>query len=131
MKDFVFHLGFATLFAHELDSVLNHEWRVIPVIRSLPDETGAPVFVAAHIPVFAILVALVASRNIGTRRMARAGIGLFLILHGLLHVLFMNHPAYEFSTLLSNTLIFGGSILGIMYLFLEWLAGKRGDGTTC
>ena len=120
MRDLVFHLGFGTLFAHELDSMLNHEWRVIPVIRSLADETGSIVFVAVHIPVFAILVALVSSENTNTRRMTRKGIGLFLVVHGLLHLLFMKHPAYEFSTVLSHTLIFGGSILGIIYLFLEW-----------
>jgi len=128
MRDLVFHLGFGTLFAHELDSMLNHEWRVIPVIRSLADETGSIVFVAVHIPVFAILVALVSSRNINTRRMTRTGIGLFLVLHGFLHLLFMKHPAYEFSTLLSNTLIFGGSILAIVYFILEWIENRRNAG---
>ena len=124
MKDLAFYLGFGALFAHELDSILNHEWRVIPVIRSLPDETGLLVFVLAHIPIFAVLVALVSSKKIKTRRMTRISIGLFLVLHGLLHILFLNHPAYEFSTVLSNLLIFGGSFLGIIYLFLEW-KGKR------
>lgn len=124
MKDLAFYLGFGTLFTHELDSMLNHEWRVIPVIRSLPDETGLLVFVLAHIPLFAILVALVSSKKSRARRMTRIGIGLFLVFHGLLHILFLNHPAYEFSTVLSNVLIFGGSVLGIIYLFLEW-KGKR------
>lgn len=126
MKDLAFYLGFGTLLAHELDSMLNHEWRVIPVIRSLPDETGLLVFVLAHIPLFAILVGLVSSEKLKTRRMTRIGIGIFLVLHGLLHLLFLDHPAYEFSTVLSNALIFGGSELGIIYLSLEW-KGKRSN----
>lgn len=124
MKDLAFYLGFGTLFTHELDSMLNHEWRVIPVIRALPDEIGLIVFVSAHIPIFALLVALVSSNNRKTRRMARIGIGIFLVLHGLLHILFKGHPDYEFSSIFSNVLIFGGSILGIIYLILEW-SGKR------
>ena len=125
MKDLTFYLGFGTLFAHELDSMLNHEWRVIPIIRALSDEAGMIVFVTAHIPIFAILVALVSSKNTKTRRMSRIGIGLFLALHGLLHILFREHPAYEFSGMFSNVLIFGGAILGIIYLVIEWYGKRR------
>ena len=128
MKNLVFYLGFGTLFSHELDSMLNHEWRVIPIIRTLSDETGAMVFVVAHIPIFALLVAWVSSKNPKTRRTTRIGIGLFLVLHGLLHILFKDHSAYEFSSMLSNVLIFGGSILGVTYLALEWI-GKRRNAT--
>ena len=128
MKDLFFYLGFGTLFTHELDSMLNHEWRVIPIIRALPDETGQIIFTMAHIPLFAILVALVSSKNSKTRKMARTGVGLFLVIHGLLHILFEGHPAYEFSSILSNVLIFGGSIFGIVYLAFEWI-GKRSYAT--
>ena len=77
---------------------------------------------------FAILVALVSSKNSKTRKMARIGVGLFLVIHGLLHILFEGHPAYEFSSILSNVLIFGGSIFGVVYLALEWI-GKRSYAT--
>ncbi|RLQ20259.1 hypothetical protein DWB85_18505 [Seongchinamella sediminis] len=119
MKDLFFYLGFGTLFTHELDSMLNHEWRVIPLIRALPDEAGQIVFTMAHIPMFAIILALVSSENSKTRKMARIGVGLFLIIHGLLHILFKGHPAYEFSGILSNVLIFAGSFFGVVYLALE------------
>ena len=125
MKDLAFYLGFGTLFTHELDSMLNHEWRVIPIIRALPDETGFMIFLTAHIPVFAILVALVSSQNSRTRQITRIGIGLFLVFHGLLHTFFKDHPAYEFSSMLSNVLIFGGSLLGIVYLVMEWVGKRR------
>ncbi len=120
MKDLLFYLGFGTICAHELDSMLNHEWRVMPLIRALPEETGMMVFVAAHIPIFAVLVALVSSKNLRTRRLSRLGVGLFLVLHGALHILFKGHPAYEFENSFSNILIFSGSFIGIMYLILAW-----------
>ena len=127
MKHFVFYLGFGTLFAHELDSILNHEWRVIPIIRTFPDETGLIVFITAHIPIMALLVALVSSKNTRTRRLTRIGIGAFPALYGLLHIFFKSHPAYEFTGMLSNTLIVGGSVLGIIYLVLEWNDKRKYD----
>jgi hypothetical protein len=50
------------------------------------------------------------------------------VLHGLLHALFLQHPNYEFSSLLSNTLIFGGAALGAVFLGLEFRS-KNGAGT--
>ena len=51
--------------------------------------------------------------------MARLGVSAFLVVHGLLHTLSMGEPTYEFSSTLSNLLIFGGSALGALYLMLE------------
>jgi len=110
-------MGF--LFTHELDAVPNHEWRGLPLLGTLPDGTGMVVFVAAHVPLFAVLIALVASRDARVRALARLGIGIFLIVHGSLHALSMGQPTYEFSSRLSNVLIFGGSALGALYLTLS------------
>lgn len=117
MKCLVFYLGFATLCTHELDSMLNHEWRIIPLIRSLPEQTGMTVFIAVHILIFAILVVLIASNSSKIRHYSRLGVGLFLIAHVGLHSLFSTHPAYEFSSVLSNLLIYTGAILGLIYLY--------------
>jgi Family of unknown function (DUF6713) len=119
MKDIVFYLGTAALFAHELDAIANHEWRGLPILRSLPDDTGMALFVAAHVPLFAILIALVSSANTRTRRNSRLVIGGFLLVHGVLHALSMRQPTYEFTSMLSNLLIFGGSACGALYLALE------------
>ena len=120
MKNLIFYLGMGALFTHEIDAIPNHEWRVLPLMRSLPDDIGMFVFVFAHVPLFALLIALVASKNDRTRTRSRLIISGFLALHGLLHALFLHHPNYEFSSLLSNTLIFGGAALGAIYLGLEF-----------
>lgn len=116
MKHWAFFLGLGAFFTHELDAVANHEWRVLPLVRLLPEESGMLFFVAAHVPIFAVVIALVASPNPNTRLLSRTSISLFLIIHGVLHALFMDHPAYEFSSTVSNFLIFGGSILGGIHL---------------
>lgn len=118
VKEIVFYLGFGTLLTHELDAMPNHEWRVLPLIRALPDEVGMVVFVAIHVPIFAILIALVASTDPRTRITTRLAIAGFLVVHGLLHALFVGHPNYEFSSPLSRILILGGAAFGVLYLAL-------------
>ena len=128
MREIVFYLGMGTLFTHELDAMANHEWRVLPMVRMLPNDMGMIVFVIAHVPIFAVLIALVASSNDRTRARSRLVISGFLVLHGLVHALYMNHPNYEFSSILSNTLIFGGAAFGAVYLGL--LVWSRHEATT-
>ncbi len=120
MKQFVFYLGLSTLLTHELDAIANHEWRVLPFIRILPDDIGMLVFFVLHIPILAGLLSLVAScSHPQTRALTRLGVSTFLVIHGLLHFLFIGDPYYEFSSLISEILIFGGASLGMIYLALE------------
>jgi hypothetical protein len=129
IRDVAFYLGLGSLFTHELDAVPNHEWRGMPLLESLPDDTGMWVFIAAHVPLFAILIALVASKDERIRWLSRVGISVFLVLHGLLHALSAGEPTYEFSSRLSRVLIFGSSVLGALYLVLAFeREGPRSSG---
>ena len=120
MKNLMFYLGMGTLFAHELDAMPNHEWRVLPLTSWLPDKIGMIAFILIHIPLFAILIALASSTDNKIRARSRLGISIFLIVHSVLHVLFVGHDAYEFSSMLSNGLIFGGALFGLAYLLFEY-----------
>lgn len=129
LQDLAFYLGVGALFSHELDAIPNHEWRGMPLLQTLPDETAMLVFIAAHVPLFAILIALVASRDERLRRFSRLGIGAFLVVHGLLHVLSAHDPTYEFSSPLSQLLIFGAAALGALYLALSWRRPLRAESS--
>ena len=120
MKDWVFYTALACLCTHELDAMPSHEWRVLPLLRTLPDDVGMLTFVIGHVPLFAVIIALVASTVERTRTRVRVGISAFLVLHGLGHALTMGDPSYEFSSALSNALIFGGAAFGALYLLLDW-----------
>lgn len=120
MKDAAFYVGLACLLTHELDAMPNHEWRVLPLLKALPDEVGMVVFVAAHVPLFAAIIALVASLKPRTRTLSRRVLGGFLVFHGLVHALMVGTPNYEFTSTLSDALIFGGAAFGALFLFLEW-----------
>lgn len=126
MKNPAFYLGLALLFTHELDSMPNHEWRVLPILGSLSDATGEMTFLIAHIPIFALVIAFVASLNPKTRARARDIASGFLIVHALLHYLFSVNPAYEFSSLLSSILIYGAAFCGAIYFVSAWLERKQG-----
>jgi apolipoprotein N-acyltransferase len=120
MSNLFFYLGLGTLFTHELDAISNHEWRVIPILQSLPELIAMNTFILLHIPIFAVLVALVASTNVQLRERSRLGVSIFLIVHALLHLWFRNDVSYEFASMLSNVLIFGGALFGAFYLAISY-----------
>lgn len=122
MKDKILYLGVGLLFTHELDAIRNHEWLVLPLTSWLPDAFAEGVFVVAHIPLFAIVVAGLASLNSKIRKNSHIGFSLFLVVHGFLHLAFLPNEHYEFESLTSNILIFGGTLCGVTTL---WLSRKK------
>ena len=119
MRSALFYLGLGTLFAHELDAIANHEWRVMPILQSFSEEAALTTFVLLHIPLFAVLIALVSSRNDRIRRLSRIGVSVFLLAHAGLHMLFSGGADYEFDSLLSMFLIYGGAVFGGLYLIVS------------
>jgi hypothetical protein len=50
----LFYLGLGLLFSHELDAIVQSEWRLLYILRSMADEQAMPVFIALHVPLFAL-----------------------------------------------------------------------------
>jgi hypothetical protein len=73
-------------------------------------------FILLHVPLFAVLLALVSSTNKPLRKRSRSGVCLFLIIHAGLHLWFMGNPSYEFASTVSNVLIFSGALFGVLHL---------------
>ena len=129
MNNIIFYLGMATLFTHEMDAMLNHEWRVLPLTSWLPENSGMLVFTFFHIPLYAVLIALVASKNRKVRFWSRIGVSTFLLIHAALHAFFKDSPSYEFSSVSSLILIFGGGLFGLVHIFLELKQGALGKSS--
>ena len=128
MKNAIFYLGLGLLFTHELDAMPNHEWRVLPILRSLSDSAGEMAFLIAHVPIFALVIAFVASLDLRTRSLARAIASGFLIVHAILHYLFSGHSAYEFSSALSSILIYGAALCGVGYFVAARMERAENSG---
>ncbi len=127
MKNLVFYLGLGLLFTHEMDAMTNHEWRVLPLTSWLPDATGELVFLVAHVPLFAVTIAFVASLNTRVRALTQKIASGFLIVHAGLHAAFSGHEAYEFSSHVSSLLIYGAAVCGVVFFVLSAIGatGKR------
>lgn len=114
----IFALGLALLFTHELDAVRAREWRLFPVLRAMPEETGRAVFIAAHVPLFAIIFWMAGHASNPARFWFEAGVDAFLTVHVGLHWMFRRHPLYDFHGVLSRLWIVGAGAVGLLHLAL-------------
>ena len=118
MTDFLFYLAFATLVAHELDAVHKHEWRLLFVLRTMPDDSARRAFVLIHIPLFATLFWLLAYPVESTQFWTMLSLDVFMMVHAGLHWRLSDHPRYEFHELYSRFIIHGTAALAAAHLFL-------------
>jgi hypothetical protein len=115
MADLLFWIVVAWIWAHELDAVQKHEWRLLPVMAQMNDVWGYRVFVLLHIPLL-VWVAWAAGNPT-----FQIGFSVFVIVHGGLHWLLRKDPKYEFHDPLSYVLIFGAVPLAALHLLMQVL----------
>ncbi|WP_035991865.1 DUF6713 family protein [Leptolyngbya sp. KIOST-1] len=125
MQNLLFYLGFATLMAHELDAMTQAEWRLLFVLRRLPEATAETAFVLVHIPLVAGLLWLTNHEAPGVKHWSRIAIAAFLAIHAGLHKRLDHHPLYSFDSALSMGLIYGGGVLGLLYLGAVFVSRSR------
>lgn len=116
----LFTLMLSFFIVHELDAVLRHEWRVMPVMRRLPDPMGQQVFIWVHVP---ILIAIFWWIMPDPNALAGLCLSAFAVVHVGLHWLFRKHPAYEFDNPSSRALIAGAGLFGALHFLSVTLAG--------
>lgn len=113
MLDLLYYSLVGAFFTHELDAVKRHEWRVMPLLRALPERWGEQAFIWLHVPLFALLLWGGEGNHDSATRVGLAG---FSIIHVALHYAFRKHPAYEFNNPSSWGLILLSGLLGATYL---------------
>ncbi|MEO1433537.1 MAG: DUF6713 family protein [Cyanobacteria bacterium J06633_8] len=133
MKNLIFYLGLATIITHELDAMTQSEWKLLFILRSLPEEIASSIFVILHIPLIAGLLWLTNNELQAVKNWSRILLAAFLVIHSGLHKLLENHPDYTFNSWLSLGLIYGGGLIGFVYLimvFVSWLRDRDKSLTT-
>lgn len=125
LKTWLFYLGFATLTTHELDAMTQSEWRVLWLLRELPDPFARDLFVLLHVPLLALLLWLTFHPQARIRDGSRLALSGFLVVHVGLHLSLQAHPAYSFFSPLSLGLIYGGGLLGLGYLLATVATSRR------
>lgn len=124
MKNIIFNLAFATILTHELDAMTQSEWRLLFILRNLPDQTASDAFVILHVPLIAVLLWLTNNESEIVKNWSRIPLCGFLVIHSGLHKSLENSPNYTFDSTLSLGLIYGAGLLGFVYLilvFVSWL----------
>jgi hypothetical protein len=109
----LFPVLFAMLLAHEMDAVAQHEWRLLYVLRSLPDPVAQNAFVLLHVPLVAFLAWAGWHANAAVRTAARVGVAAFTVVHAGLHWRLSGDPLYTFHEPASVFLIYGGIVPAI------------------
>ena len=124
MKNTIFNLGFATIITHELDAMTQSEWRILFILRNLPEQTASDAFVILHAPLIAVLLWLTNNKYEIIKNCSRIALCGFLVIHSELHKLLENSPNYTFNSNLSLGLIDSAGLFGFVYLilvFVSWL----------
>ena len=112
----LFYFGFALLACHELDAVARHEWRLLPLLNKLNDDSGLIVFVLLHVPAFTLIIWLTGHHTDKIRWWGQIAFDLFLIVHGIAHYLFSGHPLNEFEPPIETITVYGGALIGLTHL---------------
>ena len=120
--DLVFYLAVAGLIAHELDAVHKREWRLLFVLRSMPEAQARTAFVLAHVPLLAALLWLV-SRDGPIALWTTAAVDVFMIVHAGLHLRLRDRQEYDFRSVPSRALIHGTAAVAVVHLVLLMLIG--------
>lgn len=112
----VFTLLFAMFIGHELDAVAQREWRLLYVLRAMPDALAQDIFVLAHVPIVFLLVWLGWHSVERVRSVTRMGCAVFMVVHAGLHWRLREDPLYTFHSATSMFLIFGSLVPAVLLL---------------
>ena len=127
MPGVLYYLGLAALFTHEMDAVRAQEWKLLYVLRGLPEATAEPAFLLLHLPLFFVLLWLSQHETARLREGFRLLAGAFLVVHAGLHARLGEHPLNAFDGVVSNGLIYTAGAFGGLYLLLRSLERLRAE----
>lgn len=112
-------LTVALLATHELDAMTHAEWRLLPVLSALEDETAREIFVLLHIPLFAGILAAIYLAP--WKRRAAVILCTLTIIHAIAHWLLSGSPLYTFTAPIETITVYGGALSSAVYLGLSFL----------
>ena len=116
MGDLLFFIGVSSLLLHEMDAIDKKEWRLLFVLRRLPDEGALRWFILLHLPLFVGLLALVAAGPSAFTRWIEGGVDVFLVVHAGLHEKLSRGGDRAFANRFSRGLIWSAAGFGAAHL---------------
>ncbi|WP_394355044.1 DUF6713 family protein [Aquiflexum lacus] len=112
-----FFLGLSLLTMHEMDAVRCQEWRIFPGLSYFSSEWGYKIFIFLHLPLYYFIFwQLTNSQNPNA---FISGFNAFMIVHLVLHILFLCHKHNKFKDWISWSLIIGAALCGVIDLIIK------------
>ena len=116
MQTFFYNAGVSALFTHELDAVLRQEWVLLFVLRDLPSVEASWWFIYLHFPIFLTVLYFGNSTSTKVKDRFRFLVSAFLLIHAGIHFRLSDLESYHFDHGLSELLIFGAGLFGLLYI---------------
>ena len=113
---FVFMLSL--LFIHEMDAVRAKEWKMFVGLKNLKDDTAYKIFTIAHLPLYFIVMYILAQAGILANAIFYFIIDGFLLCHTIIHFCFRKHPDNGFSSVFSLIILYVLGALAIVHIRL-------------
>ncbi len=114
----LFYVGLSLLICHELDAVARHEWRLLPLFRSLEDDLAYTAFVLSHFPLFVGIFWATHHSRPALARWSQFIVDLALVAHGIAHFALSGHVLYEFEPPIETITVYGAAIIGTLHASL-------------
>ncbi|MCL2140269.1 MAG: hypothetical protein FWH42_01110 [Dehalococcoidia bacterium] len=108
------------LFIHEMDAIRNKEWEMIPLLNRMDDNEAYQVFLLAHLPLFLIVLSLLALSSGSVQTFFFYIFDGMLILHTFVHFIFRNHYLNRFKRN-SYRIMYGIGGIAVIHLGLTLL----------
>lgn len=110
-------VSLSLLAVHEMDAMTHAEWRLLPILSGLPDETARTAFVWLHIPLYVGL--FWALFHASWRHIAGLAFSGAVILHAIIHFLLSGHTLYSFTPPIETITVYGAALSGLIYIALS------------
>jgi hypothetical protein len=120
--DLLFFVAVSSLLLHEMDAIDKKEWRLLFVLRRLPDDGALRWFIVLHLPLFVTLMALIGAAESGTVRWIEVGVDAFLIVHAGLHQRLAFRGEAAFASLFSRVVIWSAAGFGALHMVFVLVA---------
>lgn len=127
MKTVLYYLAISALFTHELDAVINREWRLLFHIFEMSEIVSSTLFIFLHFPLFYLFFHFGHHSSIVIRNYFRKLVCYLLVIHGFVHFLLSGHEHYYFEGVLSNFYIFGSALFAVAYLAIKQKTPKLNE----
>jgi hypothetical protein len=116
LKNYLFILNISLLILHEMDAIRRKEWRLFAVLKGMKEENGYLVFSLLHLPLCFIILYFIMNAGGPNYQLFTLVINIFLIFHGVIHLLFRNKINNEFRGAYSYAIIFTMSVIAALQL---------------